>query len=273
MPLRRGRTIGSLLQIKPGQLKRPRFGGVASILGTARMTLPLPAIADLQTELAANADDTKRAWWERYLKGEAAFRGVPTPVIRSCTWAWWDSHDAGFRPQDRQLDLCLELLRCPMTEDKLAGMLILGERLIPAGRVEWAGATASFATLFAQGHLADWNAVDWFCVRVLGPLIEYSGDGCARSIATWVGAGGLWQRRAALVGFVNLAPSGTYADLIIETADRLVLDRERFAQSGVAWIIRELSRSRPDLGEDFLERHRDDMSPEARKQARGKHRG
>jgi 3-methyladenine DNA glycosylase AlkD len=236
------------------------------------MTPARPPIAQLQLELAANADAEKRAWWERYLKGEAEFRGVPTPVIRSSASAWWDDHDAGSLDSDGQLELCMELLRCPMTEDKLAGMLILGERLIPAGGVDWAGATASFATLFAERHLADWNAVDWFCVRVLGPLIEFSGEACARAIAAWVSAKTLWQRRAALVGFVNLAPSGSYAELIVETADCLVLDHERFAQTGVAWVIRELSTSRPDLSEDFLRRHYDDMSPDARKQALGKRR-
>lgn len=234
------------------------------------MTPRRPPVADLQAELAANADAEKRAWWERYLKGEAAFRGTPTPLIRSSASAWWDRHDAGSLDPDRQLELCLELLRCPMTEDKLAGMLILGERLIPAGRVDWIAATTSFATLFAERHLADWNAVDWFCVRVLGPLIGHSGETCARAVAAWVSADTLWQRRAALVGFVNLAPSGSYAELIVDTADRLVIDRERFAQTGVAWVIRELGRSRPDLSEDFLRRHDDDMSPEARKQARGK---
>jgi 3-methyladenine DNA glycosylase AlkD len=108
---------------------------------------------------------------------------------------------------------------------------------------------------------------------VLGPLIELSGEACARAIAAWVSAKSLWQRRAALVGFVNLAPSGSYAELIVETADCLVLDHERFAQTGVAWVIRELSTSRPDLSEDFLRRHHDDMRPDARKQALGKRRG
>jgi 3-methyladenine DNA glycosylase AlkD len=106
----------------------------------------------------------------------------------------------------------------------------------------------------------------------LGPLIERGDEDCARSIAGWVSAPMLWQRRSALVGFVTLAPSGAEAGLIIETAERLVADPERFAQTGVAWVIRELSASRPDLTEPFLERHTGDMSVEARRQARGRSR-
>jgi len=236
------------------------------------MTHLPPPIAELQVELDALGDDKKRRWWERYLKGQAEFRGVPTPSIRSASRAWWERHDADGLGRGQQLQVCIELLRCPMTEDKLAGMLLLGERLIPDGRVDHAHAVPLFAGLYEEGHLADWNAVDWFCVRVLGPLIERSGDDCARSVAAWVDAEVLWQRRSALVGFVNLAPRGEHAELIIATADRLVLDQERFAQTGVAWTIRELGRTRPDLTEPFLERHAADMSPEALKQAVGKRR-
>ena len=82
----------------------------------------------------------------------------------------------------------------------------------------------------------------------------------------------MWRRRAALVGFVTLAPNGRHAELIVDTADALVLDPSRFAQTGVAWVVRELSASRPELTAAFLERHLEHMSPEARKQAVGRRR-
>jgi 3-methyladenine DNA glycosylase AlkD len=151
-------------------------------------------------------------------------------------------------------------------------VLLLGERLIPAGRMDCEAALPAFGGLLADGHLADWNVVDWFCVRVLGPLIDSTGDACARSVAAWVEADGLWQRRAGLVGFVNLAPTGAYAELIVATAEQLVFDPARFAQTGVAWVVRELGKARPDLTEAFLERHAHRMSPEALAQVHGKHR-
>jgi hypothetical protein len=151
-----------------------------------------PPLAELQQALDHHADEAKRAWWDRYLKGRARFRGVPTPDIRRESTAWWRRHRADELEPEAQLEVCLDLLRCPMTEDKLA--------------------------------------------------------------------------------FVNLAPSGAYAELITATAGRLVSDAERFAQTGVAWAIRELSIARPDLTETFLDRHAAAMSPEARKQARGRRR-
>ena len=41
---------------QPGQLKRPRFGGVASILGTFVDEASAPPLAEGQAELAADAD-------------------------------------------------------------------------------------------------------------------------------------------------------------------------------------------------------------------------
>ena len=37
----------------------------------------------VQDALDVAADERKRDWWVRYLKGEAEFRGVPAPAIRS----------------------------------------------------------------------------------------------------------------------------------------------------------------------------------------------
>jgi 3-methyladenine DNA glycosylase AlkD len=234
------------------------------------MTTASPPIEELQAALAAHADEDKRAWWARYLKGTAEFRGVPAADIRRLAFAWWERHEGDALLPAQQLDACLELLRCPLTEDRLAGMLLLGERLIPAGRVDCPRALPRFAALYREGHLADWNAVDWFCVRVLGRLIGSGGQDCARAVAGWVTADVLWQRRSALVAFVNLAGRGIHAELIVATADRLVADPERFAQTAVAWVMRELAAARPDLTEPFLERHAASMSPEARKQARSR---
>ena len=77
----------------------------------------------------AHADEAKRAWWDRYLKGEARFRGVSTADIRRLAGAWWTSHDGEALGPADQLETCLALLRCPMTEDKLAGILFFQEIL------------------------------------------------------------------------------------------------------------------------------------------------
>lgn len=109
---------------------------------------------------------------------------------------------------------------------------------------------------------ADWNVCDWFCVKVLGRMTEYADEplDLAKAISAWRTAKPLWQRRASSVAFVNHAKHGDsripgLSALILRNADALVRDPERFAQTGVVWVLRELSRAEQEAVIAFTERH------------------
>lgn len=143
------------------------------------------------------------------------------------------------------MELALALLEGEYTEEKLAGTLYLQEILLPAGAVRCVGILDRFARLFTDGHIYDWNVCDWFCIKVLGPLIESEGRPCATSIASWRDSHNLWQARASLVAFVPVAADAENYPLI-ERGCRTVIRRpERFAKTAVGWILREISKSNP----------------------------
>lgn len=109
-------------------------------------------------------------------------------------------------------------------------------------------------------------------MRVLGPLIERHGEVTARTIAGWRDAAGLWRRRAAVVGFVDLVgrdgePFRGCRQLALDTYASNVTDPQRFAQTGVGWVLRELSTVAPGAVAAFLDRHGDTMSAETRRTA------
>jgi 3-methyladenine DNA glycosylase AlkD len=52
-----------------------------------------------------------------------------------------------------------------------------------------------------------------------------------------------------------------------------VRDTERFSQTSVGWVLRELSRANPSAVTAFVEEHSDEMSAEARRMATAKIRG
>ncbi|WP_419186320.1 DNA alkylation repair protein [Rohdeia mirabilis] len=221
----------------------------------------------LQRTLAGRASGSTRAWWERYLKGEAAFRGVPMAEVRRATKAWW--HDEGLDGEDVRTgrDAALDLFASRFTEDKLAGTIALAELCI-----ENLGDTdlPAFARLFDLGHVGDWNVTDWFAVKLLANLVCESDDPArtARAIADWRKGRTLWQRRAGLVAFANLARHGDAAfpgqtDLLLETADVLVRDPERFSQTAVGWVLRELGVAEPERVSAFARDHRERLSREA----------
>jgi 3-methyladenine DNA glycosylase AlkD len=216
------------------------------------------SIETLQAQLQLRADPKTKAWWESYLKHVIPFRGVRMADIRAVLHQWVREQGIDRLPVAQQKELALALIRLDYTEDKLAGILFLQEILLPAAAIQWTDDLPRFADLFRQGFIYDWNTCDWFCVRVLGPLVEQQGAECAYAIAAWRTAETLWQRRAAAVGFVNLARRGEanfggFTDMLLATCAPLVASPERFAQTGAGWVLRELSLAEPERVISFME--------------------
>ena len=230
-------------------------------------------IAGLQSRLDARATAATREWWKKYLRGAASFRGVKMGEVRKAVHAWFEEERVGEGLLvGQQKDLGLLLLEEDHTEDKLAGVLFLQEILLPAGALDWRSDLPRFASLFDRGHISDWNVCDWFSVKVLGPLVERKGEACARAISDWREADSVWRRRASVVAFVNLAKKGDrnfpgFTEMVLDNCSHLLRSQERFAQTGVGWVLRELGRSDEGRVVGFVEAHLDRFSREALKNA------
>jgi 3-methyladenine DNA glycosylase AlkD len=241
------------------------------------MNLPEPAldgfIERLQSRLDARATAATREWWTKYLRGAASFRGVKMGEVRAAVHAWFAEERLGeLLSVGRQKDLALMLLEEGYTEDKLAGVLFLQEILLPAGALDWHSDLPRFARLFDGGYIRDWNVCDWFCVKVLGPLAAQQGEACARAISEWREAGSVWQRRASVVAFANLASKGDrnfpgFTEMVLDNCTHLLGSQERFVQTGVGWVLRELSNSDEERVVGFVEANLDRFSREALKNA------
>jgi 3-methyladenine DNA glycosylase AlkD len=222
---------------------------------------------NLGERIQAHASEQTRRWWERYLRGQASFRGAAMKAVRSELHGWYRAHDLDDRSPRDQASLAVALIRRPMTEDKLAGILFLQEILIPLGEPSCRELTPSFEGLFSDGHLSDWNSVDWFAVKVLGPLIRRDGEPCARAISGWRATPVLWQRRAGAVAFVGPLHDGELFagmyDEVIACCETLVASTQRFSQTGAGWVLRELSEADPDRVIAFIRTHRSRMSRDA----------
>jgi 3-methyladenine DNA glycosylase AlkD len=230
-------------------------------------------IERLQLRLNAHATDETREWWTKYLSGAASFRGVKMGDIRTAVHVWFEEERLGEHLSvGQQKDLALTLLEEDHTEDKLAGVLLLQEILLPAGILDWRSDLPRFARLFDEGYIRDWSVCDWFCVKVLGPLVEQQGEAYARAVSGWREAQSVWQRRASVVAFVNLASRGDrnfpgFTEMVLDNCSHLLGSQERFAQTGAGWILRELSRSDGGRVTRFVEANLDRFSREALKNA------
>jgi 3-methyladenine DNA glycosylase AlkD len=230
-------------------------------------------IERLQLQLNVHATTATREWWTKYLKGAASFRGVKMADVRKAVHAWFKEERLGEHLSvGLQKNLALMLLKEDHSEDKLAGILFLQEILLPQGALDWRSDLPRFARLFDEGYVRDWSTCDWFCVKVLGPLVEQQGEACARAICNWRDADSLWQRRASVVAFVDLAKHGEgnfvgFTEMVLDNCTQLLGSQERFVQTGVGWVLRELSRSDKGRVVGFVEANLDRFSREALKNA------
>ena len=196
----------------------------------------------LRESLQCQANKATKAWWENYVKGSAPFMGVKMPAIRTVLHQWYREHVDGIFDYPAQIELALSLFDESHTEEKLAGTLFLQEILLPAGALDCKRNVDRFAVLFADGKIYDWNTCDWFCVKVLGPLIREQGMDCANCISRWCDAENVWQARASLVPFVKVADNNVYYPSIERTCAVLIRREERFAKTAVGWILRDVSK-------------------------------
>jgi 3-methyladenine DNA glycosylase AlkD len=223
-------------------------------------------IPPLQARLDALATDKSRSFWQGYMKGAVPFRGVPMAAIRGAVHAWWRHDGPAMLPTACQKQLAISLFEGRYGEDKLAGTLALQELLLPdltPPDLERLGA------LFERGLIADWNTCDWLCVKVLGRWVarDLPNRSTGEAIVGWRGARTVWQRRAANVAFVNLAKRGEhnfggFTGLMLQTCAVTVQSSERFAQTGVGWLLRELAHTQQAAVVDFLRCHLGQMSRE-----------
>lgn len=176
------------------------------------------------------------------MKESAPFMGVKMPVIRTVLHQWYKENVEGILEFSEQLELALSLFDGEYTEEKLAGTLFLQEILLPSGVIKCRRDIDRFAALFASGRIYDWNTCDWFCVKVLGPLIRENGLDCANRISRWRSAKNLWQARACLVPFVKVADNSVYYPDIEVSCRVLIRREERFAKTAVGWILRDISK-------------------------------
>ncbi len=234
---------------------------------SADMTPYILDISDLKSILLARIEslsDPKTArWWENYVKHDTKFRGVGIPKIREELMNWYIAEGIGTLEPEMQLELALSFFEEDFAEDKLAGILFLQFHLYD--RFGFGYLLKKFEDLFSQRLIYDWNICDWFCVRVLGPMIEKHGMKCALEISKWATASNVWKARCSVVAFANIAKKGDFTDILIESSQKLITREERFAKTAVGWILRELSRNDKAPVAKFIVDHLTDFSKESLK--------
>ena len=215
----------------------------------------------LKSQISKLSDKKTKLWWENYVKHNTKFRGVGIPKIRQELKEWYKKEHIGELSLNKQLNLALSFFAEEYAEDKLAGILFL--QIYLYNKFDYKILLSKFESIFDKKYIYDWNICDWFCVRVLGPIIKENGMPCAKVISKWNKAKNVWQARCSVVAFANLTKEKEFTPLLLKSCSILIKREERFAKTGVGWILRELSKTDRKIVVDFINKNKNHFSKES----------
>ena len=217
-------------------------------------------IEDLITDFKHNCDPKTKQWFDRYLKGAIGYRGLKTPQVTKLVVAWHQRHQLDLYEPQEQLDLCADLIASSLAEDKFAGTIYLQKFLLR--QLDYKVLLARCHRLFERGYFFDWSTTDWFCTRILDSTVLRHGLDAANIVAEYRHSANLWQRRAAIVSFRHASSDRQYHPLITKIIADLLPTSERFIQTGIGWVLADLSKSYPAEAEKLFRQHLDLLSQE-----------
>jgi 3-methyladenine DNA glycosylase AlkD len=102
--------------------------------------------------------------------------------------------------------------------------------------------------------------VDWLATDIIGGVVERYPASLKR-LPGWAKDESFWVRRTALLAQVRALSRGegdfeSFARLAAGMLD----EREFFIRKAIGWVLREVSKKRPDLVYRFLREHRGEVS-------------
>ena len=216
------------------------------------MTTPAAARAFFRKRLTAVGTPARAKQEQAYLKSDLRFYGASLPEVRGASADFARAHPDLSRTELRAI--VDALYASGWHELRSAAIALLGryESLLRDPDLPWlAGLVRSSNT---------WAHVDWLAADIIGGVIERYPVALTR-LPGWAKDGSFWVRRTALLAQLRVLSRGEGDfDLFARLAAGMLDEREFFIRKAIGWILREVSKRRPELAYRFLREHRDAVS-------------
>jgi 3-methyladenine DNA glycosylase AlkD len=207
----------------------------------------------LEAELRAAGDPERAAGAKAYLKSDLEFVGVASGPLRRVARAFLADHPEIDRSS--LIELVQTLWRRPVFELKAVAVALLERRTkdLVAGDLDLV------EDLLRRSHT--WALVDWLCTKVAAPLVEREPGATAAVLERWSHDEDFWIRRASMLAQLpSLRAGGGDFGLFASFASGMVGEKEFFIRKAIGWVLRDVSRKRPDLSFGFLSAHIHEVS-------------
>lgn len=212
-----------------------------------------PLVDELEFDLRAVGDDKRAVGAKAYLKSDLEFVGVAAKPLRTVARTFLAGHPEIAR--ESLIELVAALWLRPVFELKAVAVALLERRTgdLVTGDLDLV------EDLLRRSHT--WALVDWLCTKVAAPVVERDPDSAAAVLERWSRDGDFWVRRASMLAQLPaLRAGGGDFDLFASFASRMVGEREFFIRKAIGWVLRDVSKKRPELAYGFLSEHVNEIS-------------
>ncbi len=109
-----------------------------------------------------------------------------------------------------------------------------------------------------------WDTVDGIASNLVGPYFKAYPQSIEQQSEKWMDSGDMWLQRTVLL-FQLKYKKDTDIEFLINNILRLKSSKEFFIQKAIGWSLRELSKTEPDVVQEFVKNH--ELAPLSRREA------
>ena len=212
-----------------------------------------PGAVRFFTPRLRRAGSTSRAVGEKaYLKSDLRFWGTSQDSIRAAVREYCDAHPDLTRGDLRAIAESLYATDVHELRAAAIGVLERKRETLDDRDSPWLIAIVRKSK--------SWAYVDWIAPKVIGDVIARE-PRARKRLTVWAKDPNFWVRRAALLAEHDALRAGT-GDFVLwsRLAASMLDEREFFIRKAIGWVLREVSKKRPELTYAFLKKHRDRVS-------------
>ncbi len=197
--------------------------------------MPETLLRKFRKELTQVADPKKAPQMQAYMKSVMPFHGVPAPVLRKLSQAFFK--DLVFKDaQDWKKQVLSFWNKAKFREERYAALHLAGHRRAYAYQTP--AAMSLYEDLIVTG--AWWDFVDTLAIDYVGPILLSHPKSMKPLMRRWSRSADLWKRRASIICQISFKDQ-TDLKLLYECIEPSIESKEFFLRKAIGWALREIA--------------------------------